>query len=184
MNEVAPIQAEQWLRDILVNMGIKNDEVLDETPRRWVTMFQEMLGQWDPVWKFTTFESDCNEMVICSNIPFVALCEHHLLPFLGVAHIGYIPQGRLAGLSKLARSVQSHARGLWVQEDLTKKIADFLEEQLDPKGVAVVMSAEHTCMTLRGVKAPGAKTTTSSMTGVFRDMAKGARQEFLELIRG
>jgi GTP cyclohydrolase I len=101
-----------------------------------------------------------------------------------VAHIGYIPQGRLAGLSKLARSVQSHARGLWVQEDLTKKIADFLEEQLDPKGVAVVMSAEHTCMTLRGVKAPGAKTTTSSMTGVFRDMAKGARQEFLELIRG
>lgn len=162
---------------------IIHPEVYDNTPRRFVKWFEEISGTNDPPWTFTTFESEVDEMIIMKDVSFVSICAHHILPFTGVAHVAYIPQGKIAGLSKLARCVRSSARGLWTQEELNAYITDTLEEKLNPLGVAVVMEAEHTCMTIRGVKAPGAKTTTSSMRGVFRDNTNTARAEFLSLIK-
>lgn len=141
------------------------------------------MGVNDEQWDFTVFDSPCDEMIIVRDITFVSLCEHHLLPFIGRAHVGYIPQGRIAGLSKIARATRTLARGLWAQEHLTMELALFLERKLAPIGVAVVMEAEHTCMAIRGVRADGTKTTTSAMRGVFRDNANNARVEFLGLIK-
>lgn len=158
-------------------------EVLENTPHRYTQAFHELMGHHDGSWKFTTFESECDEMIIVQNIEFVSLCEHHLLPFIGRAHVAYIPQGQLAGLSKVARAVKTQARGIWTQEHLTMEIADFLEKNLDPIGIGVILEAEHTCMAIRGVKSNGSKTTTSAMRGVFRDNSNNARAEFLGLLR-
>jgi GTP cyclohydrolase IA len=160
-----------------------SDEVLANTPKRYTEAFRELMGANDERWEFTTFESDCDEMVIVKDIAFVTLCEHHLLPFMGHAHVGYIPQGRIAGLSKIARTVKSKSRGLHTQEHLTLEIADFLEKQLVPLAVGVIMEAEHTCMGIRGVKTNGSTTTTSAMRGVFREPNNQARAEFLSLVR-
>jgi GTP cyclohydrolase I len=160
-----------------------NIEARANTPMRFTEAFLELMGQNDDPWEFTTFESTCDEMVIIKDIDFVTLCEHHLLPFIGVAHIGYIPQGRIAGLSKIARAVKDCCRGLWAQEVLTAVIADYLTDRLEPSGVAVVMEAEHTCMGIRGVKTARARTTTSCMRGVFLDHTRLARSEFLGLIK-
>lgn len=153
------------------------------TPDRFTSAFRELMGYNDPQWQFTTFESDCDEMILIKDISFVSLCEHHMLPFMGVAHVGYLPQGRLAGLSKIARCVRHWCRGMWTQEHLTMAIADDLEKELVPLAVGVILEAEHTCMTIRGVRAPGSKTTTSAMRGVFRDNTNIARSEFLGLLR-
>jgi GTP cyclohydrolase I len=158
-------------------------EAQTNTPRRFVEAFRELMGKNDEDWKFTTFQSDCDEMVLVREIKFVSMCEHHLLPFLGQAHVGYIPQGQIAGLSKIARAVRWKARGIWAQENLTMAIASFLEQSLEPRGVAVVLEAEHTCMAIRGVKADGTKTTTSAMRGAFREEGNYARAEFLGLLR-
>jgi len=160
-----------------------SQEVLVNTPGRYVEAFRELMGVHDDPWDFTTFESDCDEMVIVKDIHFVSLCEHHLLPFMGHAHVGYLPDGRIAGLSKIARTIQACSRGIWTQEHLTMKIADVIEEALQPLGVGVVLEAEHTCMSIRGVKSNGSRTTTSAMRDAFRDTTKGARAEFLGLIR-
>jgi GTP cyclohydrolase I len=157
-------------------------EVQENTPFRFVQAFREMLGHYDEAWRFTTFESEADEMVLVKDISFVSLCEHHLLPFIGVGHVGYIPAGRIAGLSKIARAVRKRARGIWTQENLTMGIADLLENALQPRGVAVILEAEHTCMSIRGVKAD-AKTTTSAMRGAFREEGNNARAEFLGLLR-
>ncbi len=154
---------------------------LKETPLRFVKALKELTTRKE--FNFTTFESESDEIVVVSNIPFVTLCAHHVLPFTGVAHVGYIPNGRIAGLSKLARTVEYHSKGLNVQENLTTAIANHIWDELDPKGVAVVMKAEHTCMTIRGVKAIGSTTSTSVMYGAFSDHTKLARQEFFDLIR-
>jgi GTP cyclohydrolase I len=153
------------------------------TPKRFVEAFRELMGQRDEQWKFTTFESNIDEMVMVRDISFVSLCEHHLLPFTGRAHVAYIPTGRIAGLSKIARAVRSKARGVHTQENLTMDIADFLEQQLKPRGVAVVLEAMHTCMAIRGVKADGTEATTSAMRGAFREEGNNARAEFLGLLR-
>jgi GTP cyclohydrolase I len=172
------------IRDFLDREGQNvTDEVRQNTPKRFVQAFRELMGRNDDQWEFTVFESDCDEMILVKDITFVTLCEHHLLPFVGRAHVAYIPQGQIAGLSKLARTVRTCARGIWAQEDLTMEIANFLEKNLSPKGVAVVLEAEHTCMAIRGVKADGSKTTTSALRGVFRDNTNNARAEFLGLIR-
>lgn len=163
-------------------------EHMKRTAERWVKAMLEMTTP-DP-FEFTTFPSESDEMIIQTGIPFVSVCAHHLLPFRGVAHVGYVPGEIMCGLSKLARTVQSRAKGLQVQEGLTGEIADFLDLKLsvpgtsgaNVKGVAVVMQAEHMCMTVRGVQAPGTLTTTSKMLGCFADHTKLARQEFLELI--
>ena len=156
-------------------------EHTQDTPRRFAKMLYE-LTQPEP-FKFTTFESASDEMVIVKRIPFYTFCAHHVLPFHGYASIGYIPQGRICGISKLARTVEWYCRDLNVQEELTISIADRIEDELSPKGVAVVMTAEHLCMTMRGVEAPGTQTITSAMIGAFADHTRQARAEFLSLIK-
>ncbi len=128
------------------------------------------------------FDEDHNEMVICRDIDFFSLCEHHMLPFFGRAHVAYIPNGKVVGLSKLARIVDVYARRLQVQERLNKQVANLLQEVLAPQGVAVVMEATHLCMVMRGVQKQNSMTVTSCMQGVFETSAR-TREEFISLIR-
>lgn len=173
------VMAEDLLSSIFEPFWDGRDDV-DKTPQRFVHMLKELAQPEE--FDFTVFDSNNDEMVIVQDIPFVSLCAHHVAPFMGRAHIGYVPQGRVAGLSKLVRSVNYMSKGLWSQEDLTDSIAAFLEGHLEPVGTAVVMQAEHTCMTIRGVKTSGSLTTTSSMNGCFADHDRLARSEFLSLI--
>jgi GTP cyclohydrolase I len=152
-----------------------------DTPRRWVKMMREMTTPEE--FNFTTFATESDEMVVVKDIPFVSMCAHHMLPFVGTCHIGYVPNRKLAGLSKFPRLVNYHSRALTVQEELTQKIALDLMAKLDPVGVAVYMDAVHTCMTIRGVKSSGSSTITSKMTGCFADHTKLARAEFLSAIK-
>jgi GTP cyclohydrolase I len=158
------------------------DESLRETPRRVAAAYAEMLTP--QTFTPTTFPNDegYDELVVASGIPFHSLCEHHLLPFHGVAHVAYLPGERILGLSKLARVVELFARRLQVQERLTMQVARWLDEHLEPRGVGVVLEAEHLCMSLRGVKKPGTRTVTSALLGMVRDEAR-TRQEFLSLVR-
>lgn len=154
-----------------------------ETPQRFVAMLKEMTTP-EPI-KWKTFKNDdMDEMIIEMGIPFVSLCNHHVIPFFGMAHIGYVPDKLVVGLSKLARVVQHYAKGLQVQERLTMQTANYIMTNLKPRGVAVVLEAEHMCMTIRGAKAPGAKTSTSAMLGVFGDHERTAKAEFLSRING
>lgn len=161
-------------------------EGLVGTPRRIAEMYSELfmgIGA-DPREELAVgFEEGHHEMVILKDIPFYSLCEHHLLPFYGMVHIGYIPKGRVVGASKLARVVEILSKRLQIQERLTTQIAETIVEALDPDGVAVVIQAEHMCMTLRGVKKPGANIVTSAMRGLFRTKA-ATRSEFLSLVQG
>lgn len=164
-----------------------NNEHLRETPKRWVQMMRELTNGEDDQFNFTTFQNTLprSEMVILGPIRYNSLCAHHVIPFFGNVWIAYIPETKIAGLSKLARTVHWFSKGLWTQEDLTSEIATYLEEQLEPKGVAIIMKGEHLCMSLRGVKEPGAITTTTSLRGVFLKPMPGAdpRQEFFDAIR-
>jgi len=162
--------------------GLDVDDHGADTPKRFIRMLRELTSP-EP-FNFTTFPNDkgSQEMVVVQDIPFVSLCNHHVVPFVGVAHVGYIPNDRLVGLSKLARVVRHYAKSLQVQERLTQQIADRLVEELEPLGVAVVLKAEHMCMTIRGVQTPGTKTTTSAMLGVFSDHDRTAKAEFMQII--
>lgn len=157
-----------------------NSEHGSETPRRFIAMLMEMTTR-DPEFRFTTFENTrkVDEMVVMTGIPFFAFCNHHVVPFFGVAHIAYVPNKSIVGLSKLGRTVVHLAKGLWVQEHLTDEIADYLDAKLDPLGVGVVLEAEHLCMTMRGAKLPGTLTTTAAMRGVFSDHSRTAKAEFM-----
>lgn len=173
--------AERAAADLLSALGADvEDESLRATPERMARLYSELLSP--TPFNATTFPNDAgyDELVVARQIPFHSLCEHHLLPFVGVAHVGYLPGERIIGLSKLARVVDYFARGLQVQERLTSQIADWLQMELDPKGVGVVLEAEHMCMSLRGVQKHGASTVTSSLHGLVRDDAR-TRQEFLAL---
>jgi GTP cyclohydrolase I len=176
--------AESAAADLLVALGLDlADEATAETPRRMAHAFAEMLTP--PAFEMTTFPNDegYDELVLVQDIPVRSLCEHHMLPFVGVAHVGYLPGSRILGLSKLARTVEHHARHAQTQERLTQRVADQLRHTLAPKGVGVVVEAEHTCMTLRGVRAPGSRTVTSALFGRLRD-DPASRAEFLALTRG
>lgn len=179
---------EQAVRMILEAIGEDpNREGLLDTPKRVAKMYAEVfegLSQ-DPKEHFATvFGEDHEELVLVKDIPFFSMCEHHLVPFFGKAHVGYIPRGgKVTGLSKLARAVEAVAKRPQLQERITSTIADSLIETLDPHGVIVVLEAEHMCMTMRGVKKPGAQTVTSAVRGVFTEDAP-ARAEVLSLIRG
>jgi GTP cyclohydrolase I len=173
--------AEEAVAHLLRALGRDpDDEHLADTPRRVAAAYAELLTPqpFNP----TTFPNDegYDELVLARDIPFHSLCEHHLLPFKGVAHVGYLPGDRILGLSKLARVVDLFARDLQVQERLTKQVADWLQDQLAPKGVGVVLEAEHLCMSLRGVQADGARTVTSSLHGILREDPR-SRAEFFAL---
>jgi GTP cyclohydrolase I len=168
-------------RELLRALGADVDtEALRETPRRMADAYAELLTP--QTFQATTFPNDdgYDELVVARAIPFHSLCMHHLLPFHGVAHIGYLPRERIIGLSKLGRVVELFARDLQIQERLTTQIAGWLEDELQPKGVGVVLEAEHMCMSLRGVQKFGSKTVTSALHGLVRDDAR-TRQEFLAL---
>lgn len=161
-----------------------NREGLVDTPRRIAEMYSDIFCGIDsnPHDHLKVgFEEGHQEMVITKDIPFYSMCEHHFLPFHGMAHIGYIPNGRVVGASKLSRVVDEYARRLQLQERLTTQIADTIVEALQPRGVAVILEAEHLCMTMRGIKKPGSKMVTSAMRGLFRQRA-ATRSEFLTLI--
>jgi GTP cyclohydrolase I len=155
-------------------------EHLADTPRRVADAYAELLS--GRPFDLTTFPNDegYDELVLARDLPVQSLCEHHLLPFRGVAHVAYLPGSRILGLSKLARVVELFAGDLQVQERLTQQVAGWLQENLAPRGVGVVIEAEHLCMSLRGVRAAGARTTTSALRGVLRDDAR-SRQEFFAL---
>ena len=176
----------QAVHDILVAIGEDpSREGIKETPRRIAEMYAEVFRgmKEDPREVLNVgFEEGHNEMVILKDIPFYSICEHHLLPFYGMAHIGYIPKGRVVGASKLGRVVEILAKRPQLQERLTTQIADTIVEALQPQGVAVVIEAEHMCMTMRGVKQPGSNIVTSAMRGSFRTRAV-TRAEFLSLIK-
>jgi GTP cyclohydrolase IA len=175
-------RAERAVRDLLVALGRDlGDDGLRETPRRVATAFDELLTH-EPV-SLTTFPNagGYDELVVVKAIRFHSLCMHHLLPFHGVAHVAYLPGERIIGLSKLARVVELLSRDLQLQERLTMQVADCLESHLRPKGVGVVLEAEHMCMSLRGVRKAGARTTTSTLRGLLRDDAR-TRGEFLSLV--
>lgn len=154
----------------------------EDTPKRFVAMLDELTQCKDcegQCMKWKTFESAVDQMIVVSRIPFSSVCNHHVVPFVGHAWIGYVPDGTIAGLSKFARVVHHFAHRLQVQEELTQQIASFLEDALEPNGVMVVMEAEHLCMTIRGVQTPGTTTRTVVTTGVFADHARTAKAEFL-----
>jgi GTP cyclohydrolase I len=174
-------RAERAVVDLLNALGVdRRSEGIATTPARVCRAYAELLTPMP--FEATTFPNDegYDELVVARNVPFCSLCEHHLLPFSGVAHVGYLPGARLVGLSKLARVVEHFARRLQRQERLTVQVADWLGSQLAPKGVGVILEAEHACMSLRGVRATGAQTVTSAMSGLVRD-DQGTRAEFLAL---
>ena len=173
--------AERAVTDLLRALGRDPSAPhLRDTPRRVASAFAEMLTA--EQFALTTFPNDegYDELVLARAIPFTSLCEHHLLSFTGVAHVGYLPGDRIVGLSKLARVVRHFARDLQVQERLTKQVADYLQSALNPKGVGVVLEAEHLCMSVRGVQAQGARTVTSCLLGKLREDPR-SRQEFMSL---
>jgi GTP cyclohydrolase I len=182
-------RAENAVRELLIAVGEDPDrEGLKETPARVARAYRELFaGLWQKPEEVltTTFDLGHDEMVLVKDIELMATCEHHLLPFHGVAHIGYIPavSGKITGLSKLARLVDVFARRPQVQERLTTQIADSLMEILEARGAIVVIEAEHMCMSLRGVRKPGAKTTTSAVRGQLRDAATRAEAMSLILAR-
>jgi GTP cyclohydrolase IA len=177
-------RAKAAAHELLLALGCDlDDESVRETPRRLAETYAELLTP--RPFNATTFPNDegYDELVVARDIPFHSLCEHHLLPFHGVAHVGYIPGERIVGLSKLGRVVDLYSRRLQVQERLTTQVARWLCDALEPRGVGVVLEAEHLCMSLRGVQKPGARTITSALHGLVRDDPR-TRQEFLALTGG
>ena len=178
---------EKAVREILIGIGEDPDrDGLLETTARVARMYAEMfrgLTQDPHMHTGKFFEEKYDEVVLVRDISFCSMCEHHLLPFVGKAHIGYMPNGKVIGLSKLARVLEVVARRPQVQERLTETVADLLLEALDAKGIAVIIEADHSCMTIRGVRKPGSLTITSAMRGIFRSNLS-SRSEIMQLIYG
>jgi len=179
---------EAAVREILVEIGEDPDrEGLRGTPERMHRMYYELTAGYhvdpDRLINRAIFEVGYSEMVVVKDIPFYSLCEHHLLPFFGSAHVAYVPDGRVIGLSKIPRIVEMHGRRLQVQERMTQEIADFLMERLAPKGVGVVLEATHLCAAMRGVRKPGTVMTTAAVLGLFRRNDKTRSEFFAHLGR-
>lgn len=184
---VDKLRIQDAVREIITAIGENPErDGLRDTPRRIADMYEEIFAglRTDP-YKFleVTFDEAYSEMVVLKDIPFYSMCEHHFAPFHGVAHVAYIPQGRVVGLSKLARVVDTFARRPQVQERLTAQVVDTIMEGLQPKGAAVVIQAEHLCLTMRGIKKAGAKMVTSAVRGIFKDNP-ATRAEFQSILRG
>jgi GTP cyclohydrolase I len=179
---------ESLIRELLVKVGENPDrEGLVKTPSRVARAWGEIAAGYtqDPgeMVRGALFQSEGKEMIVVNDIDFYSMCEHHMLPFFGKAHVAYIPNGKIVGLSKIARVVEAYARRLQVQERMTAQIAGCLMENLKPMGVAVVLEAQHLCMMMRGIQKQNSYATTSEMLGAFKDKSK-TRAEFLTLIRG
>jgi GTP cyclohydrolase I len=178
---------EKAVNEILLAVGEDiNREGLRKTPQRVAKMYAELLAGMHENPKEhlrSVFTENYDEIVLLRDIPFYSICEHHLMPFIGSAHVAYLPHGRVLGVSKLARIVDCFARRLQTQERLTGQIADFIMDSLKPLGVVVVLEASHSCMTIRGIKKPGSLMVTSALRGVFRKDPK-SRSEVLTLMRG
>ena len=184
---VSEEEMRQAVRTLLLGLGEDPDrEGLKDTPKRFVKALKFLTSGYhqslDELLNGAVFHEDANEMVLVRDIDLFSSCEHHILPIIGRAHVAYIPDGKVIGLSKIARICEMYGRRLQVQERLTAQIADALQGLLQPKGVAVVVKASHMCMVMRGVQKPGSWTSTSAVRGVFADDAK-TRQEFMSLIR-
>ncbi len=182
--EISEIEIKNIISSLLKYIGENTDrEGLKDTPERVLKSFKELFGGYkvdtDEVFK-TFIEGNCQEMVVLKNIEFVSFCEHHLLPFYGEISIGYIPDGRVIGISKLARLVEIYSKRLQIQENLTKQIADEINNKLKPSGVMVVCKAKHLCMIARGIKKQNAVMVTSAIRGKFND--NNVREEFLKLL--
>ena len=186
-NSLDPARLQAAVTELLTGIGEDPErDGLRDTPRRIADMYAEIFSgmQVDPAdFLKVTFAVAHDEMVILRNVPFYSMCEHHLLPFHGEAHVGYVPDGQIVGISKLARVVEACARRPQVQEALTSQIAETIMNGLSPDGVAVVIDAEHLCMTMRGVQKPGSRMVTSAMRGSFRK-SPVTRAEFLSLVHG
>ncbi len=181
-------RVEAAVREILLEIGEDPDrQGLVDTPSRVHRMYAELTAGYhvDPerLVNGAIFDVDYSEMVVVKDIPFYSLCEHHLLPFFGIAHVAYIPDGKVLGLSKIPRIVETFARRLQVQERLTQQVADFLQDRLRPKGTGVVMEATHLCAVMRGVRKPGTVMTTSSVLGLFRSRESTRAEFFAHLER-
>ncbi|MHC4123671.1 MAG: GTP cyclohydrolase I FolE [Planctomycetota bacterium] len=179
------VKIEKAVRQILEAVGEDiNREGIKDTPKRVARMYSELLEGMneEPKRHLTTiFKEKYDEIVLLRDIPFYSVCEHHLMPFIGKAHVAYLPDGKVLGVSKLARVVDNFAKRLQVQERLTEQIADFLMKNLKPKGVAVLMEASHSCMTIRGIKKPGSVMVTSALRGIFIRDSK-SRSEVMGLM--
>lgn len=176
---------EKAVKEILLALGEDTTrEGLLDTPQRVAQMYAELLGgsHLDPTEHLRVFTEKYDEIVVLKNIPFYSVCEHHIMPFIGRAHIAYLPDGKVLGISKLARIFDCFARRLQVQERLTVQVADFLMENLKPRGVAVVVEASHSCMTIRGAKKADSIMATSALRGIFKSDSK-SRSEVMSLIR-
>jgi GTP cyclohydrolase IA len=185
-NDIVDIEKiEKAVREILEAVGEDlQREGIRKTPARVARMYAELLGgmQEDPKRHLdSVFTENYDEIVLLRDIPFYSICEHHLMPFIGTAHVAYLPKGKVLGVSKLARIVDCFARRLQVQERLTDQIADFLMNNLKPYGVAVVLEAAHSCMTIRGIKKPGSVMVTSSLRGTFKSDPR-SRSEVMSLM--
>ncbi|MHC4075154.1 MAG: GTP cyclohydrolase I FolE [Planctomycetota bacterium] len=176
---------EKAVKEILLAVGEDTErEGIKNTPGRVAKMYSELLAgmSQDPkMYIESVFSEKYDEVVLLRDIPFYSICEHHLMPFIGSAHVAYLPAGKVLGVSKLARIVDCFARRLQVQERLTAQIADFLMESLNPRGVAVVLEASHSCMTIRGIKKPGSMMVTSALRGIFKKDPR-SRSEVISLI--
>jgi GTP cyclohydrolase I len=185
LKEIDNAKIEKAVRDILEAIGEDvAREGLQDTPARVARMYSELLGgmRENPELHFkSVFTEDYDEIVLLRDIPFFSMCEHHMLPFIGCAHVAYLPSGKVLGVSKMARIVDCFAKRLQVQERMTGQIADLMMEHLKPLGVAVVIEASHSCMTIRGIKKPGSTMVTSALRGLFRKDSR-SRNEILSLL--
>lgn len=181
MGKVDKDKIEQSVKLFLEGIGEDiTREGLVDTPNRVYRMWQELFDKHEL--DYTVFEEQCDQMILVKNIPFYSYCEHHLVPFFGVAHIAYLPDGKLLGISKLARILDKFASRPQIQERLTNSIADHISNELKPMGVGVILEAQHLCMDMRGVKKSGSKTVTSALKGCFKDNDK-TRNEFIKLVK-
>lgn len=187
VNPVDQPRIERAVREILAAVGEDPDrDGLQETPARVARMYAELFSglHSDPARHLKkVFQETYDELVLIRDIAFNSMCEHHLLPFIGRAHVGYIPRGSVVGISKLARIVEEISHRPQVQERMTEQVADLLVQELDPKGAIVVIEAEHSCMTIRGIRKPGSLTITSAVRGLFRNN-QASRAEAMSLIHG